>query len=502
MEDFLKFIFVGIWIFFFYVVPFLRRLLRKDNEFEEDLSIESEPNELGYQQAEPDAPPVSLERVDVLEQQGRELSIGLRKLPPHSWILADVVDNQLLVDLREGRNALQEGLLEEGTEIIRVVEFRFLVLRGLAAVRLVDGFGAHLADAETLSETLFKPFSQLSQTEAFYFARHQPICVPAAPDEESIWFGLLPEGYPIIFVPRDFGQNLYRWASLPHEIGHLIFRNVPGFEAELRKRLGLNGTHMCIRINDEEGIDLRQPFAAWLEEIVADAFAVLLMGPAALRGLTGCFASPSNPDNVLWAGTLGGFQYAPHPPSHLRILFAGELLNLMGYDVEAAQLIEDWTRQHNSPDVVYLPALPGGALAAPVDVMLEIGSKIIESFYYGAYSSMAERELRSIHGLELTPGLWAHAKGLITTLQSGQAVKADPKLVLVGAIEAYAQSPSSRDAIKAAVSASILGRGAQERRPKDRNYAKKKTAKESDFANDVKAAIVLHELLERRSISG
>lgn len=443
-------------------------------------------------------PEITASDLDHLEHRREGLLTELREGPGVNKVLVEVLEDRVGPSLRTANEGLEAGDSGVATERYHEAHHQIQVLSRLASLRAVEGQGAHLADAETLAEALIAPFAHLSATEQFQFAKQRPVAVPANPDEESIWFGLLPEGYPVIFVPRDFGQNLYRWASLPHELGHLVFREVPGFEDEMRDRLGLVGSGYLLRVDEEGGVNILEAFSAWLEEMVADAFAVMMMGPAGLRGLIESFASPDNPDAVLWAGT-DGIRFAPHPPPHLRVLMAGKLLYHIGFDIEVAGLIDDWNERHGHPEQVFLPTMTGQALAIAVEPLSELGGRLLRSFHGGGYTSLAGRELRSIHGFELSQGEWARAQRHVPEFISGRPVRSDPKSVLIGGIEAFAQRPDAKDNIRRAVAAAVLGRDAGERLPVDRAYRPDKPSYGRRVsAADIQAAIVLREVFTRR----
>ncbi len=429
-----------------------------------------------------------------LEERAVVLRAQLQEIPQHQ-ILVEALDNRVMPDFEMVRQQLAASEPYFANQVLQLIRLRLQVLSELLSLRKRPETGEYLADAEALVDAFMSPFAALSRTESFAFAQQKPLCVPADPDHEALWMGLLP-GYPLVFVPRDFGRNIYRWASLPHEIGHLVFRSAPGFEEEVRDRLDLDYAPMLFDLNLGGSFELRAAYSAWLEEMVADMFAMLTLGPAGLRGMVESFKSPHRPEEVQWAAA-DGQQYAPHPPAHLRVLLASKLLDHVGFDIEAKPLIRRWTELHGEPDALFLPALPAGGLSVPTPMMVQAGWEIVLGLYQTSFESMAGREFRSIHGFELSPGEWSRAQGYAVDIGNGHAVGSDhPRAVLIAAIEAFAAHPGQAQRIAAAVRHSIIGRGSDERRPADIHYQQRRRRRRTETtADDVRAALVLHEIL-------
>ena len=189
------------------------------------------------------------------------------------------------------------------------------------ALALPPHIDAVMSDAEAIAEATMAPLQQFADLHEVDLARHRPICLPAGlVGGEAAWIGLLGMGVPLIFVPDDFDEDLYRWPSIAHEVAHVVLRGVPGLLDEMGRAAGWTDHPSLLRA--ERGRIVGSPlqaWSAWREEIFADAFTVLMLGPAALLGFEAVFARPDNPVEVLQAHAQGG-RYAPHPPAHTSFL--------------------------------------------------------------------------------------------------------------------------------------------------------------------------------------
>lgn len=496
MEDLIQVIFQALAFIIIFIFRFVLPNLNRSSKKDDDSSAPEAPSPART----PPEPLISLDAIEKLKRQATSVQQTINTLEQHSHILAEALETTIENAQQDIRVHIAQSQDTAARAAYNLAIRRIHLISALTKARAHPEIGAHLADAEALADAFLVPFKQLSRTTTFPFTVYQPICVPADEYQESIWFGLLPPAYPIIFVPPDFGKNLYRWASLPHEIGHLLWRHVPNFASETRERWVQNAQGLLPFIeNDTLHFHIDEPIAAWLEELFADTFTIMTLGPAALKGMVESFTSPRNPDQVAWAHSEGQY-FSPHPPAHLRVLLGAKVLWQMGFDAEAKAYLDSWNELHDEPDVIYIPGPNHIALSIETETFMTHLEKVVLDYYQGAYQSLDGRELRSIHGVVVGPGQWGQVQRLIPDITKGQAVHADPKLVLMAGIIAFSEAPNQRLAIKSAVEQAILGRGSDEPKvkPRKKNLAKRKGLNRSD----IDAALVLHEVLKRPITNG
>lgn len=444
-------------------------------------------------------------------------------LGPSERVLVEVGRDRLLPELRDAlpdaralRDRLQQAgpadalaLLRDTTafaslERLDRVRRQVAVLQQLAAWKADPTLSRHLADADAIAASLLEPIQRLAGVEGFAFARQRPICAPTDPNHESLWLGLLPEGYPVIFVPDDFTDDLYRQASVAHEVGHLILLRVPGFADELRDVTGLR-SHGPLLEWDGQRLhgSLAWPYSAWLMEVLADAFTALLLGPAALRGLIHSFQRPDDIDAVVVAGIApGGETYGEHPPAHLRIHLMGDLLERMGFDQEAKALVADWDALHGDAEVIALPTRNGRLVSLPLSQVEEYGRQVLLRFYETAFESLDGKTVEDLPFLEMSPGLWARVQRRAAQLLRGDSFHEDGRIALAAAIEARAQKPQAAPLIARGLMRAVLGRDAEERHAQDDHYAlkprRRAPAAPGRLAHEVRDALLLAEVLPPR----
>ncbi|MBI2376887.1 MAG: hypothetical protein HYV07_23005 [Deltaproteobacteria bacterium] len=430
-----------------------------------------------------------------LDAQQRAL-VGM---PGPVAVLERVLSESLRPQLAAARELRQRSVSDpngfvEVQERLGAVGLQLAVIGHMTELRADRHLGAFLADADAIAAALLRPWQELARAGAIHFPQQRPICVPADPDEEAIWIGLLPEGFPVIFVPRDLGQNLHRWPSIAHEIGHLLWHRVPGFEREVRARLGLDGP-IRLSVSDAR-FDPKPAFRAWISELVADAFATLMLGPAALRGLVHCFKDTADPRSTRFVTLFSDGTFEEHPPAHLRVLLSAALLHEIGFDAEAKVLLAEWSGMHGEDEGILIP-VPGSRnlFAIPTELFLEHGRPLIFEWYAVAYESLGGHELRSIHGLEIGPGLWRRASDRASDLLKGAPFDDDARVIIAAAIEAQAREPGATARIEQGVRASILGLDLNERRVVDRNYVVTRRAPRGRGL--LRDAMVLREILDR-----
>jgi len=384
-------------------------------------------------------------------------------------------------------------------ETVTVLALRQRVLSLAAESRTEPEQAALVGDADAIADDLLAPLRTFAAEQLGHRFRERPICVPSTDHDESVWLGLLP-GHPVVIVPAKLGSDWARWGSLPHEIGHVVFGQFPAYAREVEEVLGLGAAPRApVAHGDGQGVDfsLDQVWSAWFGEMQADAFAALLLGPAALRSFIACFARPDAPETTITAMAQGAW-LTPHPPAHLRILWMVWLLERMAYKGESRGLLESWTRIHGEPDRVIFPAVPGGHIAAPLNTIYESGVALLDNWYAHGWRCFDGHAFSDISGLEMTPGAWGRVRRNALLLTRGTTVRDAPRFVLAAAIEAVGQAPATASVVSRAAQASIRGLEADEAAVVGGVQVEARSGRPGALAVDLEAAIVLREILARR----
>ncbi|MCB9524129.1 MAG: hypothetical protein H6702_12285 [Myxococcales bacterium] len=333
-------------------------------------------------------------------------------------------------------------LYAEAFEALGATQTRAAVIEGLVRARRAEvGF---LGDADAVARALLAPLTAFAQAEGVPLPAQRPICVPADQDAEMVILGLFPD-HPVIFVPRDFGDEVPRWPAVAHEVGHVFWRAVPGFADEAAFFAPGAGPAWLPR---QEGrkllFDLGAALGAWQMELVCDAFAVLLTGPAGLRGLVHAFEDAGDPQAVARAHVgFGGRTLDEHPPAELRVRVAARVLDRMGFDREAKALLGQWVQLHGEQPHLVIPTLFGSALGWPIEAVEDAAWKMIRQMLDHRFASLGGRGLESVPGLAVGPGLWGRALARVPHLLEGVAFNDDPRVVLMAAVEAAAEHPNT-----------------------------------------------------------
>lgn len=386
--------------------------------------------------------------------------------------------------------------LQAAWKQVTLANMRLGVLSALRDSRLDPADGLRLADADAIADALLSPLQEFAEAQDIGLPKERPIAAPARKGGEAIWMGLLPERYPILFVPADFLEDLYRYASVPHELGHLMWRDVPGLAREVYEAAGFQYARGLIGVRDNKlSGTLDQVFTPWMSEIFADMVAVLLLGPAALRGLMYSFASPEAPAAVLTAG-VQGTNYDEHPPAHLRVHFAAHLLWTMGYDQQANAMKAEWDAQHGQPQRIFLPLAGGATAQMSVEMWLQPGREAIDRLYMHQFNALSGFRLADIPSFEMSPGLWARVLRRADQLAEDSPFNDDGRVVLAAAIEARTRHPARALLITRGLRRAILGQDSRERRVADPHYQRPDSSAQG-WAEELRAALIFREVMER-----
>lgn len=140
-----------------------------------------------------------------------------------------------------------------------------------------------------------------------------------------------PNLFPLIVIPQHRLDNVWALSSVLHEVSHNLQADLGLWEimpARIYERLTTEG-----RIPPE----VAQVWAQWHKEMMADMFALVLGGPAAVESLMDVVGrSPAS--TVLFS------PMSVHPTPYLRVLINLILLKRLGFNQMASELARVWQR--------------------------------------------------------------------------------------------------------------------------------------------------------------
>ena len=374
------------------------------------------------------------------------------------------------------------------------------VLAASADWRQDRALAPFLADADAIAEDLFAPLQNFAIAHDLALRPHAPISAPASPEGEAVVYGLLPD-HPVVFVPADFGGNLMRWPAIAHELGHVVWRTVPGVREEITSLVGPPRSESAVHaVGRRYRIDHRAVFSAWMEEIFGDFFAALTLGPAALRGLVHSFANPDDPGECVTIHTApDGIGLDEHPPPSLRVRLVGATLLRMGYTEEVRALQGMWDEQHGEETGLLIPLDHLRSLRVRMEEFVALGESLVEALYTRPFSGLAGAPWTAVHGLEMTPGVWSRVLRRARELLDDEPFNDNGRVVVAAGIEAADLKAGMSARIARGVRRAILGRGARQAQVPDAHYVvAARHVAEALTASEVVESIVLRALLERK----
>lgn len=400
-----------------------------------------------------------------------------------------LVDGKTVTNLAEHVRSIYEWAT--------VLRSRMASISQLAQQRAGDELGALLDDADAIARAFISPFGDFARAHGVDFPLREPISVPAGDRSEGVWIDLLPN-HPVLAVPNNFNEDIFRWMAVPHELAHVIWRSTPGLATEIRSRLGLRQPAALLGERENVRELPARLVSAWLPELFADWVAVISAGPASIHGFDYVFRQPANPQRVATVYVTRDGRYDEHPPAHIRLLTGCHLLRRMGFIVQADRLEAQWRAAH-----------PIERLTVPVANRRHVPFRCDEiANYVSAYATMlyelqldalSGRSFASIPGFEMSPGMWARVHEDAGKLAAGAGFHDNARFVVCGAVEARWHQPEFAAEIRESTRAAIIGVHAplsdRRIRRRVRNDASGRFGR-ADFRD----ALVLQDIVPRRRI--
>lgn len=434
--------------------------------------------------AEPEpVPPVAHKQGDgalggALVERARELAHGIRHerrnrrfvpvltewIPGQAEALGrDVRDRLAGPDEVAGTLAALELVIDEVSELVRQ--------------RRDQSLGPLLGDADALADACYRPVVEFARAEGLGLTSNEP-ATRLSPFDLAIWTGFIPTSVAPIFLPPGFGRDPIWWPALAHEIGHDFLASIPELDLRLREEIGIAPERVGTRplAIGAEGLtlnELARVMGAWFEEVFCDTFGTLMCGPGYVASMLRLFAASEDVREITVVYVdRSGARYDIHPPRHLRLIAACQVLTLAGLGDDARRLRAAWDARHTStqgdgtpPDRILFP-VAGAYLAVPLEPLERLVEELVSRLYTGPLAALGGVGLSDVSGLDFGPHENQEAIRVAEALAQGRIPTAvDPRVVVAGAALAALDAPEQGREIMERVRAAIPGRDSGEKRP-------------------------------------
>jgi hypothetical protein len=217
--------------------------------------------------------------------------------------------------------------------------------------------------------------------------------------------------FPLIMLPQHRLDNVWALSSVLHEVSHNLQADLELWE-EMPARI-------FQRLTQEGGIPphVARVWARWHKEMMADMFALLLGGPAAVESLMDVVGRA--PASTMKFNPLG-----VHPTSYLRVLISLALLHRMGFEKTAVELKRVWLRLY--------PRLTAADIPRPIMETFSRASELaVDTMAFQPYKQFAGKSLA--HVLQFGPREMTIVEQAGRQLAAGQEMGAVPARFMIGA---------------------------------------------------------------------
>src|SRR5438105_5172651 len=217
--------------------------------------------------------------------------------------------------------------------------------------------------------------------------------------------------FPLIMLPQHRLDNVWALSSVLHEVSHNL-------QADLGLWDEMPG-HISRRLIAEGRIppEVAQVWARWHKEMMADMFALLLGGPAAVESLMDVVGRA--PASTMKFNPLG-----VHPTSYLRVLINLVLMRRMGFKQTATDLRRVWLRLY--------PRLTPADIPRPIMETFSRASELaVDTMAFQPYRQFGNKSLAQV--LKFGPKEMTMIEQAGRQLAAGKEVGAVPARFLIGA---------------------------------------------------------------------
>ena len=217
--------------------------------------------------------------------------------------------------------------------------------------------------------------------------------------------------FPLIMLPQHRLDNVWALSSVLHEVSHNL-------QADLGLWDEMPG-HIYQRLTEEGRIapKVARVWARWHKEMMADMFALLLGGPAAVESLM----------DVVGRAPASTVKFNPmgvHPTPYLRVLISLILMRRMGFEKMAGDLQRVWKRLY--------PRLTPADIPPPIMETFQRASELaVDTMAFQPYRQFANKSLVQV--LKFGPKEMTIVEQAGRQLAAGKEIGAVPARFMIGA---------------------------------------------------------------------
>jgi hypothetical protein len=360
--------------------------------------------------------------------------------------------------------------------------------------------GRLLLITEALATDLMTPFAKVAAHRGLKTDKTQIIAVLSDRETGTLPSHFLP-GYQTVRVSPTAISEPNAWLNVVHSTAEGMLRAYPSVLAEFTSVLGETDTPWLPRRQGRRVVlDVRAMFGAWRETIIADVIATLWLGPAYVQGLASLLERPDNPETVMDAETApDGRQFADHPPAHLRVLLACEVLQSTGFTHESSEVRRQWFEDHGESDGMWTETMWGQYLQVPWNQLFMIGSELIRHIIHSPLHAIGRNSLIEIEGMAMTPERWHEVELLLSDWIGNKENGGRPSVCLSALLIGQGEYPSHIGRLLKQMIQAVLAKKSQRKR--NRPTAHKALSLDRPVTlRECTEAFILRTVLHRRPV--
>jgi hypothetical protein len=398
-----------------------------------------------------------MDRVVELIDQARRLSLQAEGLAAgvgiKEWVSGFVVDEARRLERElSSLGELESSRIRSGQETLAALEQRLDALREVVAQR------REAPHELVLGEMLAQGLMGALTVEESRGASVDVVAVLQPTDSATVET-LDRLGLTVVGFPRGWSKRVEQWPEMVSGWVQIRMARMRGLRVEVFQRFGL-APQWPVPYSEPVYVtstEVLGPFGAWLDVLMADTAACLVLGPPWAEATLKQLQARSSGDSVLKAPvSRSGYYLGSAPPAALRAELLFHLVDRLGAPEAARRMRAGWEEAFGPGEGMWMPTRRGAWYGVPIQPYLDAGTSLLSVLLEEPFTALGNRGLTELEGTDPTEVSLQSVEAWSSAARAGRGVRGSARLRVAAALDAWLSDPGSSERIAVACLAGLV----------------------------------------------